>query len=201
MRPDRSPCAGSLLDDHHSPDRQRSPTTLSSEQLGHQPELAVERREQLLYVKQPRLDLDDEHCPRSNVPTHDVNRSPFAVVAEGVLDERGPASRPQQGDHGLDKLRMAGIEQPSHFGGCHAGLQLHANTDALGYRSSGTQRQAAEPSRFDPRHCRLIDSAGGLHIHLAPTLLETRRPNQAPDSAIIHAPMIHTAHYHPLTHA
>ena len=96
---------------------------------------------------------------------------------------------------------MSGIEKPSHLGGRHTRLQLHANTDALGHRSSDTQRQAAEAPCLDPRHRRLINSAGGFHIRLAPTLLETRRPNQAPDSAIIHAPMIHTSAYRLLTDA
>ncbi len=96
---------------------------------------------------------------------------------------------------------MAGIEQPSHVGRGHARLQLKSHTHAVGNGSNRPQRHTAEPSGLDPGDRRLIDPARRFHIRLPPTLLETRSPNQAPDSAIIHAPMIRMTAYQPLTDA
>jgi hypothetical protein len=95
--------AGRLGDDEDPTDGTSLPASLTRQQVGHDADLAVEGRQQLLEIDEARLDLDDEEGEATLPPSDDVDRASLPVVIEGVFDLRLPATTGKLGGSSFDE--------------------------------------------------------------------------------------------------
>jgi hypothetical protein len=94
---------------------------------------------------------------------------------------------------------MTFIEQRGRFRHAHARRQLEPNSECIGNPPHGADGQAIDAPTLDERDRRLVDAGSALELDLPPPAAVSSSAEEAPDSAIIHPPMIAMPDYRSLT--
>ena len=88
----------------------RVPPKLSSCQFRNDPELPGQRDEEILKIRQSRLDLDDQENSLCRVPREDIDGPAVAEVVEAEFGRDFPTERLQCLDHAIDDRRVCSVE-------------------------------------------------------------------------------------------
>src|SRR5436189_1656243 len=89
-----------------------SPAALPGQERRYEPRLPIHRREQVLDVDDPRLELDDDQGTSGGVPTDDVNGAALTKMIEAVLDQHFVAFGAQERHDDLCECRVITIQEP-----------------------------------------------------------------------------------------
>ena len=144
--------------------------------------------DQLVDIRDVRLELDHEQGPPSRVPRQDVDDAALGVDRERRLGSQHPTRQlvAEHPCHELVELRVPGVQESVEVAGPPPCNEVHPDIERTSHLADRLERQLVEVAALDPRDRRRGQVRGLGEVDLAPSLLQPDRSNDRSEPLVIH---------------
>ena len=175
--------------DHPGRHGYRIPATISHD-LADEPSLHVDLPNELIDVRNVRLEFDDQERPLRRMPRDDVDDPALSIDRERDLGCEHPC-RELAGEPARDELvqrGVLGVEQAIEVAGAPPGHEVDSNIQRRCDPPDRIERECPGMASLDPGNGRGRDTGPCRKVSLAPASLQPNGADRRPNSLVIHDP-------------
>ena len=177
----------------------RAPTEPLDDDPGSQPDLLVDLAEGRLDGYQLCLDLDDEERARGEVPAHQVDGAPLAILGVRQLGDDVPAPARERSCDGADEGSVAFIEEPRDDPAPPRDLEPRGGIKGVEDHSHGLQWRGIDLAALEGRDGRLAHACTVGQVPLTPASTPAQELDGPAYRQVVHGGSIATASLPALT--